>query len=409
MQKRSQEEIDSSIEPRTQTVSLVRCEDYGRERVLSSVSRAIELLGGIDFFIKPGMRVLVKPNILQASGPEKAVCTHPDVVYSVCRILREHGCYVILAESPGAGSIYGPSQLKKAYEKTGYAQFAQELGIELNYDVSYEDVPNPDGRIIKRFLIIKPAREVDAIVVVSKLKTHLLTGMTAATKNLFGVVPGYEKASFHGRLADPIDFSRMLVDLNELVRPTLQVMDAVIGMEGNGPNSGEPRKIGAILASSSYASIDVVAAQVVGIPPMEIPTIKAAVERGLLGPDLEGIEVKGEHIESFNVKDFKLPSTYASKEKKRSGFTTRNLMKMMRAYALRPVVVKERCVGCGDCIRACPVQTVHMHGGKAKVMHSDCIRCYTCHEMCIYQAIVLRRSYGGKIATKLVERRSKDV
>lgn len=391
------------------TVSLVRCEDYGRDDVFSSVSRAIELLGGIDKFVKPGMRVLVKPNILQASGPEAAVCTHPDVVYSVCRILKEHGCRVILAESPGAGSIYGSAQLKKAYETTGYAQFAQELGIELNYDVSYEEVANPEGKIIKRFLIIRPAREVDAIVVVSKLKTHLFTGMTAATKNLFGLIPGMEKASFHGRLTDPMDFSRMLVDLNELMRPALQIMDAVIGMEGNGPYSGEPRKIGAILASSSYADIDVVAARVLGIPPMNIPTIKAAVERGLLDKDLEGIEVLGERVESFVIKDFKLPPTYMEGGKEKTGVVTRRLMKMTRAFALRPVVVREKCVGCGRCVRACPVQTVHMHRGKAKVKHGDCIRCYTCHEMCTSQAIVLKRSFGGKIVVKLTERRSKNV
>jgi uncharacterized protein (DUF362 family)/Pyruvate/2-oxoacid:ferredoxin oxidoreductase delta subunit len=391
------------------TVSLVRCEDYGRENVFNSVSRAIEILGGIDKFVKPGMRVLVKPNILQASGPEAAVCTHPDVVYSVCRILKEHGCRVIIAESPGAGSIYGSAQLKKAYETTGYAQFAEELGIELNYDVSYEEVANPEGSMIKRFLIIKPAREVDAIIVVSKLKTHLFTGMTAATKNLFGLVPGMEKATFHGRLIDPLDFSRMLVDLNELVRPALQIMDAIIGMEGDGPYSGEPRKIGAVLASSSYAGIDVVAARLIGIPPLDIPTIKAAVERGILDKDLEGIEVKGENIESFDIKDFKLPPTYANGRNGRTGTLLRHLMKMTRVYALRPIVVREKCVGCGRCIRACPVQTIKIRRGKAKVKHSDCIRCYTCHEMCTSQAIVLKRSFGGKVTARLVERRSRDV
>ena len=405
MEKKPQKATDQSIGPKSHIVSLVRCEDYGREMVFSSVSRAIDLLGGIGAFVQPGMRVLVKPNILQASAPEAMVCTHPDVIYSVCKILKEHGCHVILAESPGAGSVYGPAQLKKAYEKTGYTQFADELGIELNYDVSYEEVPNPEGRFIKRFSIIKPAREADAIVVVSKLKTHLLTEMTAATKNLFGLIPGYEKASFHGRLPDPLDFSRMLVDLNELIRPTLQVMDAVIAMEGDGPSSGEPRKVGAILASSSYAAIDVVAARVIGIPPMDIPTVKVAVERGLLSKELEGIDVRGERIGSFEIKDFKLPSTYASGERKKSGFVTRNMMKMMRAYALRPVVLRERCTACGDCVRACPVQMVQIHRGKAKVDHSKCIRCYACHEMCTVQAITLRRSFGGKVAAKLVERR----
>lgn len=405
MEKNPQKATDQPIGPTSHIVSLVRCEDYGREMVFSSVSRAIDLLGGIGAFVKPGMRVLVKPNILQASGPEALICTHPDVIYSVCKILKEHGCHVILAESPGAGSVYSPVQLKKAYEKTGYAQVAEDLGIELNYDVSYEEVPNPEGRIIKRFLIIKPAREADAIVVVSKLKTHLLTEMTAATKNLFGLIPGLEKASFHGRLPDPMDFSRMLVDLNELVRPTFQVMDAVIAMEGDGPNSGDPRKVGAILASSSYAGIDVVASRVIGIPPMDIPTVRAAVERGLLDQELEGIEVKGEKTDSFDIKDFKLPSTYASGGKKKSGFIMRNLMKMMRAYALRPVVLRERCTACGDCVRACPVQMVQIHRGKAKVDHSKCIRCYACHEMCTSQAIVLRRSFGGQVTAKMMELR----
>lgn len=404
MGKEPKEITNQSKELNLPIVALVRCEEYGRATIFSSVSRAIELLGGIDRFVKPGMRVLVKPNILQASGPEKVICTHPDVIYSVCRILKEHGCIVILAESPGAGSVYGPAQLKKAYEKTGYAQVADELGIELNYDVSKEEVPNPKGKLIKRFWIIKPALEADAIVVVSKLKTHLLTGMTAATKNLFGLVPGYEKASFHGRLPDPMDFSRMLVDLNELVRPTLQVMDAVIGMEGDGPNSGEPKKIGAILASSSYVNIDVVAARLIGMPPAEIPTVRAAMERGLLDPELAGIEIRGENPESFGIKDFKLPSTYASKGRKKSGFVMRNVMKMMRAYALRPVVISEQCSGCEKCVRACPVKSIQMHKGKAKVDHGKCIRCYTCHEMCDSHAIVLRRSLGGSLVAKLVER-----
>src|SRR5512145_2308601 len=166
-------------------VSLVRCEEYGRERVYEATARSIELIGGIASFVRPGDRVLVKPNILQPSGPESAVCTHPDVVYAICRILREHGCSVIIAESPGAGSIYGPSQMVKAYEATGYASMADELGVELNTDVSSKMVPNPEGRIIKMFPLITPVTEVDAVVIVSKLKTHLLTYMTAGTKNAF--------------------------------------------------------------------------------------------------------------------------------------------------------------------------------------------------------------------------------
>ena len=181
-------------------------------------------------------------------------------------------------------------------------------------------------------------------------------------------------------------------------------MDAVIGIEGDGPNSGEPRKIGAIPASGSCAHIDVVAAHVIGLVPIDIPTIKAEVERGLLNQDFEGIEVKGESIESFEIKDFKLPSTFASVNRKRTVTITRQLTRMMRAYTLRPVAVKELCVACGRCVRVCPIKAVQMHNGKAKVHHSDCIGCYTCHEMCTSPAIVLIRSMSGKVAARLVER-----
>ncbi|MFA5312478.1 MAG: DUF362 domain-containing protein, partial [Methanomassiliicoccales archaeon] len=88
-------------------VSLVRCEEYGRENACKAVNEAIDLIGGIGRFVRPGEKVLVKPNILHPSSPEKAVCTHPDMVFAVCKVLREHGCEVILAESPGAGSDYG--------------------------------------------------------------------------------------------------------------------------------------------------------------------------------------------------------------------------------------------------------------------------------------------------------------
>jgi ferredoxin len=138
---------------------------------------------------------------------------------------------------------------------------------------------------------------------------------------------------------------------------------------------------------------------------MDIPTVRAAMERGILNKDFEGIEIRGESPESFEIKDFKLPSTYAAGGKKKSGFFVQNMMKMMRAYALRPVVVAERCSACGQCVRACPVQSVQMHRGKAKVDHSKCIRCYTCHEMCASQAIVLKRSLAGNVVAKFVERK----
>ncbi|MCE5295510.1 MAG: DUF362 domain-containing protein [Euryarchaeota archaeon] len=388
-------------------VSLVRCEEYGRENAYGAVTRAIDLIGGVGRFVRPGERVLVKPNILHPSSPDKAVCTHPDIIHAVCRLLREHGCEVLIADSPGAGSVYGPSQMEKAYETTGYGQVARDLGVELNVDVSSLMVQNPGGMLIKMFPLIKPATQVDAIVIVSKLKTHSLTYMTAGTKNAFGLVAGMEKATFHGRLPDPDDFARMLVDLNELVRPRLEIIDAVLAMEGGGPYSGSPRKIGAVLASDSYAAIDVVAAKLIGIEPMDVPTIRAAVERGVLKSGLEDVVVKGDGLEGLAVKDFKGPPTYDEGGMKGLNVLVKKATALAKAYALRPEIIKRNCTGCGRCERSCPMNVIKMRKGVARIMYRRCIRCYTCHEMCTSAAIELKRGLGGRMAVMIFERRNR--
>ena len=119
----------------SKSVTIVACEGYGRERALAAVKRSIDLIGGIDRFAKSGQRVLLKPNILMPSSPEKCVVTHPDVVYAVAKLLVDNGCKVIIAESPGAGMMYSAANLKKAYETVGYDQVAKDLGIELNMDI----------------------------------------------------------------------------------------------------------------------------------------------------------------------------------------------------------------------------------------------------------------------------------
>lgn len=180
-------------------VALTRCDDYDRQRVLEAIQASIELLGGLDRFIAPGQRVLLKPNLLQAAPPEKCVTPHPSVVYAVGKLLKEHGCTVILADSPGAGLAYSEGALRKVYAATGLDKVAEELGMELNFDTTYQEVPNPGGRKVKRFMVISPALNVDAIVSVCKAKTHVMTAMTGATKNTFGLLPGWKSpASIRG-------------------------------------------------------------------------------------------------------------------------------------------------------------------------------------------------------------------
>lgn len=383
-------------------VSLVKCGDYSREHVLDAVKKSIDLIGGIETYASAGQNVLVKPNLLRASPIEKGVTTHPEIVHAVAKLFHDHGCRVIIGESPGAGTNYRLRSLRRSYAAAGLDKVAEDLGVELNLDIGFKNIPNHDGRMIKRFSIINPALEADAIISVSKMKTHLLTYMTGGAKNLFGVIPGMEKPTFHGRLKTPDEFGRMLVDLNVLVKPRLQIMDAVMAMEGNGPTGGDMRKVGAVLASPDFTAIDIAASMIMSIDPAEVATVKAAVERGLVQKDFHDVRFLGEDIESLVVRDFKQPETYM-KARGEQGRVWSALGGMIKAYALRPEIITETCIGCGECVKICPKRAISLKGKKARIAYKDCIRCYSCHETCANSAIRLSKSRAGRLVTKMVK------
>jgi uncharacterized protein (DUF362 family)/NAD-dependent dihydropyrimidine dehydrogenase PreA subunit len=298
--------------------------------------------------------------------------------------------------------------LRKNYVAAGYDAISKELGIPLNYDTGYCEVHAPDGKMVKRFSIIKPVLDVDAIVVVSKAKTHSLTYLSGAAKNLFGVIPGFEKPLYHAKMPEREDFCAMIVDLNEVVKPKLQVMDAVIAMEGDGPHTGNPRKIGAIMASEDYTAIDVLMARLMSFDPIQIDTIKAAVERGFIREDFSDIATLGDDPSSLVIQDFKHPSTYSGSEGKS---VKQNLVRKIvygtyfaigRHYPPWPKIETDICVSCLKCVRSCPKQIISVVNRKPKIRYKNCIRCYCCHEMCDSHAISLERSLSGKIIAKIM-------
>lgn len=386
-------------------VSLVKCDDYQRGNVEKAVRRAIDLVGGIGAFVAPRQKVFVKFNLLIGSAPEACVTTHPEVVHAVAKLLKEHGCDVLMGDSPGSGLVYSKASLRKNYAASGFDRVARELGVPLNYDTGYKDVPAPESRTIKQFPIIDPILGCDAVVVVSKAKTHAGTFFTGGAKNMFGAIPGLEKPTYHARLPDPRDFGRMLIDLNDLVKPRLQVMDAVMGMEGDGPHTGTPRRIGAVLASGDAGAIDVATCRLMAMDPLRVPTIAAAVERGYLREDLGDVSVIGDRPEDFTVRDFKPPCTYLGREMQGGGngrFS--KLIELATDYALRPVIHGDLCESCLKCVRACPMKTIAVVEEKPVIDYSKCIKCYCCHEMCDSHAISLERNEAaGKALSRLVE------
>jgi len=373
----------------TTEVALIRCSGYDTDQITAAVTSAIDLIGGIARYLSPGMHVLVKPNLLMGADPSRAVCTHPAVVEAVCRIITDFGCTVTIADSPGAGIPFRKKNLAKAYEAAGYTRLKEIPGVTLNEDVTSQTISYPEGTFVKQFELITPILQADAVVVISKLKTHVYTGMTGAAKNLFGAIPGLDKPPYHARYQDDFLFGRMLLDLNRCIRPVLQVMDAVDIMEGNGPMSGNPVRLGAILASPDYTTLDIIACKLIGFDPLTIGSVKAAVDLGLA--DENRILVRGATIEDLAMPEIQKPDTRSRVSRSWfRHFLLSLLHRVGRSYTLHPTLIKKSCIRCLKCKRICPVNAISTHDTYPGFDLAICIRCYCCHEMCDSHAIRLR-------------------
>lgn len=373
-------------------VALVRCGSYERREVEKAVGRAVELLGGIERYIKPGMKVLLKCNLLSRKRPEEAVTVHPAVVEAVVRAVQSAGAIPVIADSPGG--LYTERVLKGIYKACGMEEVHERTGALLNYDTDIVEVSHPEGKVAKRMTVIKVLQDVDAVISLAKLKTHELTLFTGAVKNLFGVIPGMTKAEYHLRMKRIEEFSDLLVDICTYVKPVLSVMDGIEGMEGNGPSAGRPRHIGALLMSSNPHALDVVSAALVGLPVERICTVQRAKERGLCSTKLEDMEIIGDSFDELYVSDFKLPDS------KKLGFLVRALESNNRVSEFLkfylgpyPMIKYDACAGCGYCAKHCPPKAIKMVEGKPRIDLSVCIRCYCCQELCPYKAVAIRRNW----------------
>jgi len=378
-------------------VSLTQCLDYERKNVVRAVENSITNLGGLDAIIRKDMRVFLKVNLLRAAKPEEATTTHPEVVYALAKTLKDKGARVVIGDSPGTGTPYKENALRKLYGKCGLIDAAGDAGVELNYDTSVVTVSCREGRLIKQFNAIKPALDADLLVSLAKGKTHSFTGITCAVKNLFGIVPGFEKAGYHFKLQTIDRFSKMLVDICEYVKPELSFIDAIVCMEGNGPSAGKPKSVGALIASRNPHAADAVFCDVIGIDSRTLPTINEAVLRSLL--NLEDIAVLGEKIADMRVNDFKMPETFGTGDGLMGEGLVQPIVRPLfkNAFAVRPSILKKECKGCGICVKSCPVNAIRLKDKAAVIDYNKCIRCYCCHEMCPHHSIELSKSVIYKI------------
>jgi uncharacterized protein (DUF362 family)/Pyruvate/2-oxoacid:ferredoxin oxidoreductase delta subunit len=373
------------------TVTLVRCTKYGLEQTEAAVRRSVDLLGGMGRFVKPGQRVLVKPNLLSASDPARAVVTHPTVVRAVVKLAQEAGGLVLVADNPFVPPLT-QSAWESIYERTGLAAVAAETGAELNTRLIPQQRAHPDGWLIKLVDTTGFLTESDVVISVPKLKTHGFMRFTGAVKNLFGTVPGTTKAGYHVKLQTVDRFADMLLDLASFVRPALSVMDAIVGMNGDGPSAGQPFPIGAILAGPDPVALDVAALSLVGHDPISVPVVNKAAARGWTTGHAGDLSILGDDLAALRVTGFDLPVGGRSE----MDLVPEFLLPLATRLLVASPYVTARCTGCGVCIENCPVGTIARVGERAQILLSDCIRCYCCHEGCPEQAIELRQSWLGQ-------------
>ncbi|MCM8792308.1 MAG: DUF362 domain-containing protein [Candidatus Omnitrophica bacterium] len=365
-------------------VAILSCNKYVYEDVYDTLKKALSILGGIESFVKPKSRVLLKPNLLMAISPEKAVTTHPQLVKAVVRILKDIDCHIYLGDSP---SVWFKVDLQEVFEKCGMRKIAEEEGIELvdfNHPIWKENFP------LTKWLEI-----CDCFISLPKFKTHTFTILSGAIKNLFGLISGMYKAELHRRYPKQKDFCKVLVDLYAVVKPhlSLTIVDGIVALQGDGPaTEGIPKSTNFILIGADAVAIDSILALITGLNPLHILTTQEAKERRLGIADLKDIEILGDNLLSFIDRDFKLPRTSWVNRVPSPFLDIAKLM--MRFY---PKIKQLNCLQCGLCTEICPVGAMRIKNKKVVIDYAKCISCFCCQEACLYSAIKIKKSLLAKI------------
>ena len=369
------------------TVAIERCGEYDPGRILKTLENMISETGFPDV---KGKRVLLKPNILSGSAPEKAITTHPALVRAVIRLIKSRGAASILVgDSPGVGSA------DKAGRNCMIAGAVIEEGAEWTPFREEHLVQAPQGLKQKQFYLTTALKEADILISLPKMKTHEMMYFTGAVKNLFGLVPGLKKSRFHLNYPEKEDFAAMICDILDTVKPDYAIMDGITAMEGPGPGSGYPRDVGLLLASANSPALDMAAASIMGYKTDEIPIFREILGRGRWLSAPEQISYPLLDPEELLIPDFK-----KVKVLKDTGFFKKavppSIYKAVRnLYIPRPFFKAGPCILCRKCVEICPAEALTAHSMKDPVKisidYSKCIRCYCCHEVCPVDAIRIGR------------------
>ncbi|MBP3280119.1 MAG: DUF362 domain-containing protein [Butyrivibrio sp.] len=390
-------------------VALVKCDSYEYEEVKRALDESLDLINALDF-VKPGMKIGIKANLVTGSSANKAITTHPVLLRRLCELITERGASVVIGDSPGG--LYTQAFVQNVYKSCGLHEL-ESSSVTLNTDFSIKDGKFPEAESLKSFIYTGWLDDVDAIIGFSKLKTHAMMGMSCAVKNMFGCIPGTTKPDYHMRFPEEKAFANVMVDLNEFFKPVLYIVDAIDGMEGNGPTAGEKRHIGAILASKRPYSLDMVCAHMIGMGINDVQTLLVANERGLGPKDISEVSILGSYsLEDAKIPDFKRATIHQSITfEGGSAFNRIKSIAVKLAYSTKPLVKKDECIGCKKCHDTCPAKAITMIPSKGaspkgtgyipQIDRSKCIKCFCCQEFCPVGAMKVHYNPIGSLLNKM--------
>lgn len=363
-------------------VSVVRCTEYDFEDVSQAVRLSLGLIGGVEKFIYPGCKVFLKINHLAEVSPDCAVTTHPVVLKSILQIVNEAGGIAVVGDN-----------IEEKFKKTGIEDVCRLMKAELINlkNVPYRRVSRSDNKWLKSVSLPEPVLMADCIINVPKLKTHAVTRLTGAVKNCYGFLTFASRVDGHRRYPGNEELSEFVVDLYALIRPHLNIMDAVYGMEGEGPMAGAVKKAGVIITGEDAVSVDAVSSEVIGWHAEDVLTTRMANDRGLGTGRIDSIEVRGQSIRDVRVV-FKSPGVPWHNK------IPKNILHWCAGMlVIKPGIRRRRCTGCADCCRRCPADAIAIINKKAKINFGQCLGCMCCQEVCRQKAVASKRKLLGRM------------
>ena len=323
--------------------------------------------------------ILLKPNLLSASIPEKGITTNPVLLQKIIFALRKvSNAKLYLGDSPGANFM----NYKEVLRITGVGEICEKNSVEIVRIEKFAPIMN-DGVIYSSIV-----NDFDTIINIPKLKTHSFTGLTLGVKNLFGLIPGTHKISYHRKYPDPLDFAFAIYKFYEIISDkVVNILDGIIAHHGEGPARGKPVKLGILGMSDDAVGMDIELTKLLKLRPFFCKTNQAAL--------MKGYDTKNINLETYNITDIpaiKLPMST------KIDFIPKFIKKWIAGKVyVKPEVNDIKCIKCMLCLKSCPVGAIYKDNNYIKIDKKKCIECFCCYEVCESEAIDLKKSLLYKV------------